>query len=729
MPVAPHQPQYESTPPPPSFSAPPYTMAYSPVSHQPRHQELERSASNSPYSNPSPPAPHPASSHVVHPSFPTSQPPPPSLSPTSALAPPDPPPRSAPPTGRKSYHPTPPTHRSEWVMWTGNVPHDATHDELWRFFTQKSVTPPAQARSPPLSPPQASLGSSSHPNSSSPEKRNSGVVSIFLISRSSCAFVNYDSPTTLEFAIRRFNGVPLRLNDARCPRLVCRVRKKDDDLRAGVGGQRGVGMHLNYVKELKRKQLQSRTEEDSTSAFTSEEDGESIGSQAGTTTVDGLSTVGKRLIPRTSAGAHSNSSGSYASTNSSILTRYFPKRFFILKSLSQHDLDLSVEKGLWASQKHNEGILDQAYRTSSEVYLVFGVNKSGEFYGYARMAGPVKGEQRVSWGPRTDSASSVSTRSSLSPVTGRGSVQTDVIFEEEPASPTSVFGRTFGDLGTGTGSGGGAVPDSSGQIFPDHMVDCSPLPVSAASATKELKSAPAELKDHHRKITLYTPAAKFSLDLPKPEMPKSFSIPPIMQRDFQLDKEAPARAMKNPNRGSSEESSPELGSGAPDGMVNATMNGIVESQKGKGKQSSLSPSPFSPSPFSLSRSPSSPPRGVQEKDNENAWGDSFRVDWICTERLPFFRTKHLRNSWNHDREIKVSRDGTELEPGVGQQLLDEWQKYVKEKEKEREKGGVAAPLVDGVVDGDSGVEGVPKPTSSTSGFSTKKFGAGEKRNG
>lgn len=48
------------------------------------------------------------------------------------------------------------------------------------------------------------------------------------------------------------------------------------------------------------------------------------------------------------------------------------------------DLDLSVEKGLWATQKHNEGILDQAYRTSTDVYLIFGVNKSGEFYGYAK---------------------------------------------------------------------------------------------------------------------------------------------------------------------------------------------------------------------------------------------------------------------------------------------------------------------------------------------------------
>jgi hypothetical protein len=50
----------------------------------------------------------------------------------------------------------------------------------------------------------------------------------------------------------------------------------------------------------------------------------------------------------------------------------------------QFDLDLSVQKGLWATQRHNEGILDQAFRTAKDVYLIFGVNRSGGFYGYAR---------------------------------------------------------------------------------------------------------------------------------------------------------------------------------------------------------------------------------------------------------------------------------------------------------------------------------------------------------
>jgi hypothetical protein len=59
-------------------------------------------------------------------------------------------------------------------------------------------------------------------------------------------------------------------------------------------------------------------------------------------------------------------------------------------------------------------------------------------------------------------------------------------------------------------------------------------------------------------------------------------------------------------------------------------------------------------------------------DGTDLWGQSFKVEWVRTERLSFYRTRHIRNPWNQDREVKVSRDGTELEPTIGQQLLDVW---------------------------------------------------------
>ncbi|KAF9066457.1 hypothetical protein BDP27DRAFT_1012890 [Rhodocollybia butyracea] len=247
---------------------------------------------------------------------------------------------------RRPYHPNPPSHRSEWVMWAGNVPSDATHDELWRFFTQT--------------------------------EEPSAVLSIFLISRSSCAFVNYESDDDLQAAIAQFNGVPLRPHDSRCPRLVCRVRKIDDDLRAGVGGQRGVGMHSKWVKDQREK---TKGKGKAAERFDQSDQDDSSSSNAALSASVSSDDESRPYFVKPT---HSNSSGSYASTNSSLLSRHFPKRYFILKSLSQYDLDLSVEKNLWATQKHNEGILDQSYRTSNEVYLIFSVNKSGEFYGYAK---------------------------------------------------------------------------------------------------------------------------------------------------------------------------------------------------------------------------------------------------------------------------------------------------------------------------------------------------------
>jgi len=56
----------------------------------------------------------------------------------------------------------------------------------------------------------------------------------------------------------------------------------------------------------------------------------------------------------------------------------------VLSRLTSVDLDTSVQQGLWATQVHNEQTLDQAYRTSKEVILIFGANKTGEFFGYAK---------------------------------------------------------------------------------------------------------------------------------------------------------------------------------------------------------------------------------------------------------------------------------------------------------------------------------------------------------
>lgn len=56
------------------------------------------------------------------------------------------------------------------------------------------------------------------------------------------------------------------------------------------------------------------------------------------------------------------------------------------------------------------------------------------------------------------------------------------------------------------------------------------------------------------------------------------------------------------------------------------------------------------------------------------WGKPFKVEWVSTTRLPFYRTRGLRNPWNSNREVKIARDGTELETSVGRRLLDLFQR-------------------------------------------------------
>lgn len=55
-------------------------------------------------------------------------------------------------------------------------------------------------------------------------------------------------------------------------------------------------------------------------------------------------------------------------------------------------------------------------------------------------------------------------------------------------------------------------------------------------------------------------------------------------------------------------------------------------------------------------------------------GQPFKVEWFYTDRLPFSRTRHICNPWNNNRTVKISRDGTELEPSVGAMLIVELEK-------------------------------------------------------
>lgn len=144
---------------------------------------------------------------------------------------------------------------------------------------------------------------------------------------SSGAFVNYVSDIHLHHSIAVSHNVSLRPFDTRCKELVCRVRKREDDTKSGVGAQRTGGMHHAYVTKMALAG-DSAAKNESTSP---------------------PATTGQRHRHSTTSSGGSRSQ-STTSTTSTFLSKYFPKRFFVLKSHDETDLRMSVEKGLWATQ-------------------------------------------------------------------------------------------------------------------------------------------------------------------------------------------------------------------------------------------------------------------------------------------------------------------------------------------------------------------------------------------
>lgn len=185
-----------------------------------------------------------------------------------------------------------------------------------------------------------------------------------------------------------------------------------------------------------------------------------------------------------------------------------------------------------------------------------------------------------------------------------------------------------------------------------RVVEQSPQPISqqqeGASFVKvQPSSAPAKLRDHH-----------YSLGHTAPNTggtgPPCASIP-LKPFTFELNTDAPFRAMRNTRDQS---------------VHQGTHHTIPAPSDDREEVSNLA---RGAALLTVAEGPVKDSDAPQDASKE-VWGRPFRVEWIRTERLPFFRTRHLRNPWNHGRQVKVSRDGTELEPSIGQQLLEEWDK-------------------------------------------------------
>ncbi|KAI3835456.1 hypothetical protein MKX03_034546 [Papaver bracteatum] len=77
--------------------------------------------------------------------------------------------------------------------------------------------------------------------------------------------------------------------------------------------------------------------------------------------------------------------------------RLFTTRYFIIKSLNHQNIQLSLERGIWATQVMNEPILEEAFDNSGRVILIFSVNMSGFFQGYAQMMSSIGWRRENVW--------------------------------------------------------------------------------------------------------------------------------------------------------------------------------------------------------------------------------------------------------------------------------------------------------------------------------------------
>ncbi|KAI8039356.1 YTH domain-containing protein 1 [Drosophila gunungcola] len=73
-------------------------------------------------------------------------------------------------------------------------------------------------------------------------------------------------------------------------------------------------------------------------------------------------------------------------------------RFFLIKSNNSDNVQLSKSKSVWATLPQNDANLNQAFKEARNVLLIFSVNESGKFAGFARMSAPSRRDiPQVAW--------------------------------------------------------------------------------------------------------------------------------------------------------------------------------------------------------------------------------------------------------------------------------------------------------------------------------------------
>lgn len=348
-------------------------------------------------------------------------------------------------------------------------------------------------------------------------KEAEGLESLFLISKSNCAFANYKDETTCLEAQQK-----LHESKFQSVRLVSRLRKNTVEGASGITAPTGPAATTPQPPSAPEPKEKVYTD------------------------------AAEVQLSRSETATPSVASGPETNTSVVVEATAQKDKFFILKSLTVEDLELSIRTGIWATQSHNEESLNTAFKVTSfsnsmwknistdislqaaeNVYLVFSANKSGEYFGYARMVSTINEDPAaaIEFAPKAQSVSDVD-------------LPREIVTEPTGSTPR---GRIIDDSARGT-------------IFWEVVRDD-----TGDGQDRQEGSEPDQT---------------------------------IL------------RAAEN-----------EDASNEADGVDNKT------------------------------------------------WGKPFKLEWLCTTRLPFYRCRGLRNPWNSNREVKIARDGTELEPSVGRRLI------------------------------------------------------------
>lgn len=75
--------------------------------------------------------------------------------------------------------------------------------------------------------------------------------------------------------------------------------------------------------------------------------------------------------------------------------------------------------------------------------------------------------------------------------------------------------------------------------------------------------------------------------------------------------------------------------------------------------------------------------------------DPFRVEWLSKTAVEFYRIGHLKNPFNEHLPVLVGKDGQEIEPECGAELLREMEIVAEAGGGGGEEGGGLAPRWNG----------------------------------